>query len=139
MEPVTPYSFRTLLSLSMEEAEVAVRAALSAEGFGVLTEIDIAATLQKKLGIIHPPHKILGACNPQIAYGALQGNPDVALALPCNVVLRGTQDATEVSALLPGVALQPFQGLKVQESSCTAHDKLSRVFDTLSKISSPSS
>ena len=131
MKPSTPYSFETILELPLLEAREKVLSALKEEQFGLISEIDIAAKLREKLGIEQPPHVILGACNPKLAYQALAENPDVALALPCNVVLREQNGKTMVSALLPSVALKPFKGLKVQESSCTAEEKLSRVFDAL--------
>jgi uncharacterized protein (DUF302 family) len=86
----------------MDEAEAAVRAALADNGFGVLTEMDVAATLRDKLGIERPPLKILGACNPVIANQALELDPSVALFLPCNVVLEPTPDGgTRVRAVDP--------------------------------------
>ncbi|HLD08074.1 MAG TPA: DUF302 domain-containing protein [Candidatus Peribacterales bacterium] len=129
MAPVTSYSFEMILPLSLKEAEIRVREALLKEKFGIISEIDIQAKLKEKLGIDHPPHKILGACNPKLAHEALQENIDVALALPCNVVLREENGETHVSALKPSVALKPFQGLKVQETACTAEEALERVFD----------
>ena len=132
MKPVTPYSFSVTLNLPLSEADSVVRSALKAEGFGVISEINIAEKLKEKLGIDHPPHMILGACNPKLAHQALEDNSDVALALPCNVVLREVDGGTIVSALLPSVALKPFEGLKVKETSCTAQEALSRVFDALS-------
>ena len=132
MKPFTPYSFETTLNLPITEAREKVLSALKEEQFGLISEIDISAKIKEKLGIDHPPHIILGACNPKIAHQALIDNTDVALALPCNVVLREEDGKTIVSALLPSVALKPFEGLKVQESSCTAEEKLSRAFDTLS-------
>lgn len=131
MKPSTSYSFETTLDLSLQEAREKVLSALKEEQFGLISEIDMAAKLKEKLGIEHPPHVILGACNPQIAYQALEDNPDVALALPCNVVLLEKEGKTTVSALLPSVALKPFEGLKVHEASRTAEEKLSRVFDSL--------
>ncbi|HLX87899.1 MAG TPA: DUF302 domain-containing protein [Acidimicrobiales bacterium] len=71
-----------------DDAERAVRQALQGAGFGVLTEIDVAATLEAKLGVIRPPLKILGACNPTFAHRALSLDPSLALVLPCNVVLE---------------------------------------------------
>ena len=119
------------MPLALAVAEKIVIEALKKEKFGLISEIDIQAKLQEKLGIVHPPHKILGACNPTLAYQALQDNPDVALALPCNVVLREENGQTIVTALLPSVALEPFEGLRVQETACTAEEALKRVFDDL--------
>jgi uncharacterized protein (DUF302 family) len=124
------YSFEIMLPFSLKEAEAKVREALQKEKFGVISEIDIQEKLQEKLGVEHPPHKILGACNPQLAHQALQDNIDVALALPCNVVLLEEDGQTHVSALLPSVALKPFQGVKVQQTSCTAEEALERVFQS---------
>lgn len=131
MKPTTAYSFEVTLQIPITEAREKVLEALKLEKFGLISEIDIASKLKEKLGIEHEPHVILGACNPQIAHQAITDNPDVALALPCNVVLREAEGKTIVSALLPSVALKPFDGLKVQESSCTAEEALSRVFDSL--------
>jgi uncharacterized protein (DUF302 family) len=82
------YSFSTQLSGSLEEVEGKVVEALKQQGFGVLTEIDVKATMQKKLGIDRAPYKILGACNPVLANKAIDAEPDIGLLLPCNVVLR---------------------------------------------------
>jgi uncharacterized protein (DUF302 family) len=87
-------SIQTALDAPIGEAEIEVRAALAEQGFGVLTEIDVAATLHAKLGVERPPLKILGACNPQFAHQALQIDPSVALLLPCNVVLETTATGT---------------------------------------------
>ena len=81
-------SLDTVVDQPIDRAENAVRKALAAEGFGVLTEIDVAATFEAKLGVTGPPLKILGACHPALAHRALELNPTVALVLPCNVVLR---------------------------------------------------
>ncbi len=90
------------VDLPMPEAEQAVRASLADQGFGVLTEIDVAATLKAKLGIDREPLKILGACNPTFAHEALQLDPSVSLLLPCNVVLSPAEDGgTRVSAVDP--------------------------------------
>ena len=88
-------------ALSMADAEVAVREALAAQGFGVLTEIDLAATLKAKLGVERAPLKILGACNPTFAHRALELDEAVSLLLPCNVVLADTGDGTKISTVDP--------------------------------------
>jgi uncharacterized protein (DUF302 family) len=88
-------------TLPMAEAEAAVRDALAGQGFGVLTEIDVAATLRAKLGVERAPLKILGACNPTFAHRALEIDESVSLLLPCNVVLAETVDGTKISAADP--------------------------------------
>ena len=98
------------VELPLERAEVVVREALASQGFGILTEIDVAATFKAKLGVERTPLKILGACNPHFAYRALELDPSVALMLPCNVVLEGDGEHTHVSiadprTLMPGDAL----------------------------------
>jgi uncharacterized protein (DUF302 family) len=98
------------VELPIERAEVVVREALASQGFGILTEIDVAATFKAKLGVERTPLKILGACNPHFAYRALELDPSVALMLPCNVVLEGDGERTHVSiadprTLMPGDAL----------------------------------
>jgi uncharacterized protein (DUF302 family) len=94
-------SFATTTTMTLEEAEAAIRAALQEQGFGVLTEIDIAATLRAKLGVERAPLKILGACNPTFANQALEIDPAVALVLPCNVVLETTDAGTHVAVVDP--------------------------------------
>jgi uncharacterized protein (DUF302 family) len=92
----------TTVALGATEAEAAVRAALAEQGFGVLTEIDVAATLKAKLGVDRPALKILGACNPTFAHEALQLDPTTALVLPCNVVLEPAEGGgTHISAVDP--------------------------------------
>jgi uncharacterized protein (DUF302 family) len=104
-------AIETTTSLPMQEAEAAVRDALAGQGFGVLTEIDVAATLRAKLGVERTPLKILGACNPTFAHRALELDESVSLLLPCNVVLTEIADGVKISAvdpreLMTGVAFQ---------------------------------
>ncbi|MBT8336489.1 MAG: DUF302 domain-containing protein [Gemmatimonadetes bacterium] len=101
------YGMKTTLPVALDEAEARVRAALADEGFGVLTEIDVSATLQAKLGVDFRPYRILGACAPPLAHQALSEEIDIGLLLPCNlVVYQGdTPDQTVVAALDPEIQL----------------------------------
>lgn len=90
------------VALPLDQAEAALRASLADNGFGVLTEIDVAATFKAKLGIDRPALKILGACNPTLAHDALALDPSAALVLPCNVVLEpGVDGGTRIRAVDP--------------------------------------
>ncbi len=96
------HAIETTVALPLDQAETALRAALAEQGFGVLTEIDVAATLKAKLGVDRPPLKILGACNPTLAHQALELDATSALVLPCNVVLEpGVDGGTHISAVDP--------------------------------------
>jgi uncharacterized protein (DUF302 family) len=94
-------SIDTIVDLTPEDAEAAIRTALAEQGFGVLTEIDVAAVFRAKLGIDRPFLKILGACNPSFAQRALDLDPTVSLLLPCNVVVETVDGGTKISAVDP--------------------------------------
>jgi uncharacterized protein (DUF302 family) len=91
----------TTLPASMEDAEASVRTALAEQGFGVLTEMDVAATLKAKIDVDRPPLKVLGACHPTLANRALEIDDDASLFLPCNVVLQAIDAGTRVRAVDP--------------------------------------
>ncbi len=111
------------------ETEAAVRAALAEQGFGVLTEIDIAATFKAKLNIDRSPLKILGACNPHLAHQALDTDPGAALVLPCNVVLEATDHGTAISAADPhDIITNPALGQLADDAA----DKLRAALDSVS-------
>lgn len=95
------HSMQTTVDGTMDEVEDAVRAALAAEGFGVVSELDVAANLQAALGVDRPPLKILGACSPVFAQKALEIDPSIALLLPCNVVVQPEGARTSVSVIDP--------------------------------------
>ena len=114
-------AIETTTKLSMAAAEAAVRETLAGQGFGVLTEIDVAATLKAKLGVERAPLKILGACNPAFAQRALELDESVSLLLPCNVVLADTGDGTRISAVDPR---ELMTGEAFQELASDAADRL---------------
>jgi uncharacterized protein (DUF302 family) len=129
----TPYTFGTRLPVPIDEARPLVEAALKAEGFGVLTEIDVAATLKAKLDIDRPPYLILGACNPPLANRALEADPSVGALLPCNVVLRADGDGTIVEAMDPTTALSLAASPGVVEVGNEARERLIRMVEALGR------
>ncbi|MFH8729129.1 DUF302 domain-containing protein [Streptomyces termitum] len=108
------YDRTVRLNTTFEEAEQAVRRSLGEQGFGVLTEIDVQATLEAKLGHAMEPYLILGACNPPLAKRALEADPSIGLLLPCNVVVRAEGDQVVVQAVDPGTMVT-LTGLAAME------------------------
>jgi uncharacterized protein (DUF302 family) len=129
---MSKYVFGKAVNMSYEQAIEAVTQALAKEGFGVLTEIDVAATLKKKLNLDRPAYKILGACNPQFAARALEFEPQIGALLPCNVIVR-VDDAgkTMVEFMDPNAVLQLVDRPGVNEIAAEVRARLVRVMDAL--------
>jgi uncharacterized protein (DUF302 family) len=125
---MSKYAFGKKVNMGFDQAVAAVTQALSKEGFGVLTEIDVAATLKKKLGLERPPYKILGACNPQFAARALEAEPQIGALLPCNVVVRqDAAGATLVEFMDPHAVLELVQRPEVGKIAAEVRTRLERV------------
>ncbi len=125
------YGFGTTLEVSYEEAIPLVKAALKAEGFGVLTEIDVKQTLKEKLGAEVAPYIILGACNPPLAHRALTAEPEIGLLLPCNVVVRATGDHTRVEVADPNAMLGIVGNPELDGVAAEAKQRLQRAVAAL--------
>lgn len=122
-----PMSLNVVLSTPFEEAVMRVTEALKTEGFGVLTTIDVRATMKAKLNVELAPYTILGACNPQLAYTAIQSNPSIGLLLPCNVVARQTPDGVLIEIANPLALLNMIQDATIEAVAQAAREKLERV------------
>ena len=126
------YTFSRTLDADLATAEERARAALSDEGFGVLTEIDVQATLKKKIDVDVPGYKILGACNPPLAHQAMQAEPRIGAMLPCNVILRDVGDGrTEVSAIDPVASMAAVENDGLGAIADEVRQRLRRVVEAL--------
>ncbi|ASP23414.1 hypothetical protein ANTHELSMS3_05031 (plasmid) [Antarctobacter heliothermus] len=117
---------RLLSGVSMDDADMRVCAALSEAGFGVLTEIDVKATMKTKIDVEMDGYRILGACNPKMAYEALGLEPRVGAMLPCNVILREVEGGTEVSAIDPVASMAAIDNDQLHATAGQVRDMLVR-------------
>jgi uncharacterized protein (DUF302 family) len=126
------YTFDRIMTGELDAVIEKVTAALKERGFGILTEIDVQATLKKKLDVDVPPYRILGACNPPLAHRALQAEPRIGAMLPCNVIVRET-GAGEfmVSAIDPVASMQAIQNPQLGEVAEQVRRKLQAVIEGL--------
>ena len=126
------YYLSKTLDTAFEAAVEKVTEALKKEGFGVLTEIDMQATMKKKLDVDIQKYRILGACNPPLAYQAIQAEDKIGLMLPCNVIVQEVVGGgTEVAAIDPVASMQAVNNPKLGEVGVQVREKLKRVIDNL--------
>jgi uncharacterized protein (DUF302 family) len=130
-----PLSFRVELSVPYEDALQRVTAALKEEGFGVLTEIDVKATMKEKLDADFRPYKILGTCNPPLAHRALSNEPQIGLMLPCNVTVEATESGGSLVSIVNPEAMLGVGVLAGSDVVCSvaaeARTRLERVAEAL--------
>ncbi len=127
----TEYGIRKVVTLPYDKAVERVRQTLQAEGFGVLTEIDIKAKLKEKLGVDFRRYIILGACNPPRAHKALQAEPEIGLALPCNVIVYEEGQGSVVAAFDPEVMLGVVPNQQLREIAADAKKRLTKAVDAV--------
>jgi uncharacterized protein (DUF302 family) len=120
------YGYKKQTDLSFEDAVAKTKEMLSKEGFGILTEIDVQATLKKKLGVEYGQYVILGACNPSLAYKALQTEKEIGLLLPCNVIVYEVAGSVFVATILPTAAMEMVKNAVLDDIAQEAEVKLKK-------------
>lgn len=125
------YGYNKIINLPFAEAITKVTAMLGTEGFGVLTTIDVKATMKKKLDIDYENYTILGACNPEFAHKALEAEKEIGLLLPCNVIVYQTGEEVFVSAILPSAAMSAAENDSIADLAEEVENKLKSVIDAL--------
>jgi len=126
------YYFEKTVNYSFEDAVERVTEELKKEGFGILSEIDVAETMKKKLDVDFRKYIILGACNPPFAYKALQAEDKIGAMLPCNVVVQQISDTqTEIAAVDPVASMQAIQNEQISEIANEIRSKLEKVIHSL--------
>ncbi len=135
IEQTTRYGIGTTVSMGYADAVDRTKAALATEGFGILCEIDIAATLKKKLNVDFRPYVILGACNPPLAHQALTAERDIGLLLPCNVIVYATDetDRSVIAAMDPVEALELTGNDGIRSIAEDVKARLRRVLEAVEK------
>lgn len=129
----TSYGYVVATDLPYESAVERVKALLKDEGFGVLCEIDVAKTMQEKLGKAFRPYRILGACNPQLAHEALSADAQLGLLLPCNIVLQEEEGRTIVSAIDTRALMSVAKNPSLLSIADEVNTRLNRVLDRIAE------
>ena len=125
------YGYRKETDMPYEEAVEKIKEELSKEGFGILTEVDVKATLKKKLDVDIDKYAILGACNPPNAYKSLSAEQEIGLMLPCNVIVYEKEGRTYISAIRPTVAMGMIDNDKLKDIALDIENKLKRAVDNV--------
>lgn len=125
------YYFSKTLNISFEETIQKVTDELQKEGFGILTEIDVKETLKKKLDVDFRPYKILGACNPNFAYQALQAESHIGTMLPCNVIVQDSGSGVEVAAIDPKASMAAVENPDLEDVATQVQDLLRKIIGNL--------
>lgn len=125
------YGYSKIVNLPFEETVSKVIEVLSTEGFGVLTTIDVKATMKKKLDLNYENYTILGACNPTFAHKALEAEKEIGLLLPCNVIVYQTGDDVHFSAMLPSAAMSAVENDAIADIAEEVETRLKKVVDAV--------